>query len=93
MTVDAVPQVADLLTVLERFGLPGGWVVCPDDPMSIEPTVPVSAATVFSTAHIAQAWETSTGCRPVSVSQTFPLDAVDEAKRAASWRIRFEAVL
>jgi hypothetical protein len=93
MPVDNVPQVDDVLTVFDRFGLPGGWTVCSDDPLSIEPTTPVSAATVFSTAHIAQAWETSTGCRPVSVAQTFPLDAVDEAKRAASWRIRFEVVL
>jgi hypothetical protein len=92
MTVDTVPQVADVLVILEQFGVQGGWAACPDDPMSIEPTTPVTAATVFSTAHIAQAWETSTGCRPVSVCQTFALDAADEAKRAASWRIRFEAV-
>jgi hypothetical protein len=89
MPVDNVPQVADVLVILDEFGVQGDWAACPDDPMSIEPTVPVSGATVFSTSHIAQAWQSSTGCRPVTVAQLF---AIGDEERSVSWRIRFEAV-
>jgi hypothetical protein len=90
MTVDSSPQVADVLVVLDEFNVPGGWVQSADDPLAIEPTVPVSGATVFSAAHIAQAWQSSTGCRPVTVAQLF---AIGDEDRSVSWRIRFEAVL